>query len=286
MIHNIMNIFFLSFIPQLCAQMHCDLHVIKMIVESAQLLSTCYRWLNGQRPKLKAKKLREELEREDPVTYQDDTWIEKCEQECGMKPYRMSHMKHGSAIWLRQRQSNFIWLANLALELCREKRVRWPDNPAHSTEPLIIWFYNNPPKKELFKDLEIMISPPYLAISDFWNCKVIGESDPYKACIKSYHKYYKAKEQIGVVYYRKHPERKPDWLEKHPCLPEERINIIKKKLKKTDEDIVKDKKKCSYIVHEGNVEKQRQCEKNCTNNTNYCTSHYKIIIKRKEKELK
>lgn len=35
-----MNCFFLSSIPHVCAAMHCDQHVNKMILESAQILST------------------------------------------------------------------------------------------------------------------------------------------------------------------------------------------------------------------------------------------------------
>lgn len=35
-----MNIFYLDKDPKLCAQYHCDKHVVKMILESAQLLCT------------------------------------------------------------------------------------------------------------------------------------------------------------------------------------------------------------------------------------------------------
>ena len=49
---NIMNIFFLSWNPETCAQMHCDKHVVKMILETAQILCTAHRvvdesFLNG-----------------------------------------------------------------------------------------------------------------------------------------------------------------------------------------------------------------------------------------------
>jgi len=42
-----MNIFKLDTTPQLCAQTHCDKHVSKMILESAQMLCTTL-WSNGQ----------------------------------------------------------------------------------------------------------------------------------------------------------------------------------------------------------------------------------------------
>ena len=41
-----MNIFFLSWDPKLCAQEHSDRHVVKMILETAQMLYTAcwYIW--------------------------------------------------------------------------------------------------------------------------------------------------------------------------------------------------------------------------------------------------
>ena len=42
-----MNIFKLDATPELCAQVHCDKHVSKMILESAQMLCTVF-WSNNQ----------------------------------------------------------------------------------------------------------------------------------------------------------------------------------------------------------------------------------------------
>ena len=42
-----MNIFVLDSDPVVSAQMMCDKHVVKMIVESAQMLSTVHRYLDG-----------------------------------------------------------------------------------------------------------------------------------------------------------------------------------------------------------------------------------------------
>ena len=38
-----MNIFHLHKDPEICASYHCDKHVVKMILETAQMLSTAYR---------------------------------------------------------------------------------------------------------------------------------------------------------------------------------------------------------------------------------------------------
>jgi len=42
-----MNIFYLHNDPQVCAAYHCDKHVVKMILEYAQLLSTAHHELDG-----------------------------------------------------------------------------------------------------------------------------------------------------------------------------------------------------------------------------------------------
>ena len=43
-----MNIFYLNKDPKICAEQHCDKHVVKMIVEYAQLLSTAHRVIDGE----------------------------------------------------------------------------------------------------------------------------------------------------------------------------------------------------------------------------------------------
>ena len=43
-----MNIFYLNRDPIECALQHCDKHVVKMIIEYAQLMSTAHRVLDGE----------------------------------------------------------------------------------------------------------------------------------------------------------------------------------------------------------------------------------------------
>ena len=43
-----MNIFYLDNDPVKCAEMHCDKHIVKMIIEYAQLMSTAHRMLDGK----------------------------------------------------------------------------------------------------------------------------------------------------------------------------------------------------------------------------------------------
>ena len=45
-----MNIFYLDRDPKIAAQLACDKHVVKMILESAQMLCTAHRVLDGDEP--------------------------------------------------------------------------------------------------------------------------------------------------------------------------------------------------------------------------------------------
>lgn len=88
-----MNIFYLSSDLKKCAQYHCDKHVVKMILEYAQLLSTACR-------------------------------------ESGLDMgYKTTHKNHPCAIWARSSEDNFIWLADLAWELNKEWQYRY-EHPA------------------------------------------------------------------------------------------------------------------------------------------------------------
>ena len=78
-----MNIFRLHDDPKIAAQMHCDKHVVKMILETAQMLSTAYRVLSS----------------------------EKLADDVGM--YKMAHKNHPSTIWTRPSTENYMWLNRL-----------------------------------------------------------------------------------------------------------------------------------------------------------------------------
>ena len=84
-----MNIFYLHPDPQKCAESHYDKHVVKMILESAQLLSTAHHLLG----------------------------------EAG--PYKLTHQNHPSAIWVRQSKTHYSFLYALMQELGKEYTYRF-----------------------------------------------------------------------------------------------------------------------------------------------------------------
>ena len=101
-----MNIFVLDRDPFKCAQYHCDKHVVKMILESAQILSTTHH------------ELKTSLHENPYITI-----------------YKATHRNHPCTIWTRKCIENYQWLSLLALELCNEYTFRY--GKVHSSETLI-----------------------------------------------------------------------------------------------------------------------------------------------------
>lgn len=115
-----MNIFFLHPNQRKCARWHCDKHVVKMLLETCQLLYTCH-WLI--------------------VGNVDSAPFRKGTQNHG---YKKSHWNHPCAKWVRASASSYKWLSKLGLELLREYEYRYPGK-IHGCAEHIIWLYNNCP---------------------------------------------------------------------------------------------------------------------------------------------
>lgn len=88
-----MNIFYLNHNPEICAQQHCDKHVVKMILEYAQLLSTAHHVLDEY------------------VIYYDI--------------YKPTHINHPSSKWVRASSENYKWLLELWKNLMLEYTHRY-----------------------------------------------------------------------------------------------------------------------------------------------------------------
>lgn len=105
-----MNIFFLHSDPKKCAQYHCDKHVVKMILESAQMLCTAHHCFDSKIPNL----------------------------------YKKTHVNHPSSVWVRESKSHYKWLYNLFVELCEEYKYRY--GKVHKTDAKLRKVLKNPPK--------------------------------------------------------------------------------------------------------------------------------------------
>jgi len=96
-----MNIFVLDLDIPTCARYHADRHVVKMILESAQMLCTV---LN----------------------------------EHGIvAPYRSTHRRHPCTLWAGASLSNWLWLRELALNLNAEYKYRFDRRADHDSAAVI-----------------------------------------------------------------------------------------------------------------------------------------------------
>ena len=109
-----MNIFFLDTDVKKCAEYHVDKHVVKMILETAQLLCGVH---HATRP--------------------------STVQVTDQVPYKLSHKNHPCAIWVRESLSNYLYLCELGLELCNEYTYRY--GKRHKSQEVILWCIVNRP---------------------------------------------------------------------------------------------------------------------------------------------
>lgn len=179
-----MNIFYLDSDVKTCAQAHVDRHVVKMIVEYAQLLSTAHRVLDGTESTMLSKSGR----RQKVWTLDDD-------REANV--YKASHINHPSAKWARHCAMNYTWLMGLWLELLDEYDYRYGKH--HSTCRLIPYLAQLPKKISTMHEF----SPPWRAMPDEF--KVSKSTPDY--CVESYRAYYNgAKRHIFKWKNRQTPE--------------------------------------------------------------------------------
>jgi hypothetical protein len=107
-----MNIFILDTDPVIAAQLQCDKHIVKMPLESAQMLSTAHRILDGtveKRPSKSGKRL---------VNY----WRHPLFDEV---LYKNVHENHPCTTWTMTCADNYRWHYNHWIALCTEYRYRY-----------------------------------------------------------------------------------------------------------------------------------------------------------------
>ena len=158
-----MNIFYLHNDPSECAKLHNDKHVVKMILEYGQLMSTAHRVLDGYSYYAKTANNRN---------------IKRWRLEDDREPvlWKASHVQHPSGIWVRASSSNYLWLKDLWIELLQEYTHRY--EKVHSAERMRKYFICTPtniPRNILFTEPTPAMPEEY---------KVQGDS------IQSYKNYY------------------------------------------------------------------------------------------------
>jgi len=87
-----MNIFYLDKDPRKAAELQYNKHVVKMILETAQMLCTAHHCVNGE-----------------------DADV----------PYKSTHKNHPSTVWARRSANNYEWLYHHFIGLCEEYTKRY-----------------------------------------------------------------------------------------------------------------------------------------------------------------
>ena len=97
-----MNIFVLDTDIKKCAEYHCDQHVIKMILESVQILCAAL-YKHGFQT-----------------------------------PYKPTHQKHPCVLWAEHSYDNFIWLKKLVKTLNEEYKYRFEKTNDHKSIDVLL----------------------------------------------------------------------------------------------------------------------------------------------------
>lgn len=179
-----MNIFILHGSPVLSAQLQCNKHVVKMILETAQLLSTAHRMLDGQlfidsSSGRKAKRWRLADEQLDAVLY------------------KATHANHPSAVWARESAQNYMWLYEHFKALSDEYEFRY--GKVHATWQKLGGLLSTTPKSIP----DVGLTPFKLAMPEQFK-----SSDP----VQSYRDYYISKQVNFKMLWQ--PRDVPDWFKK------------------------------------------------------------------------
>jgi len=98
-----MNIFYIDKDPTKCAEQYCNSHVVKMLLETAQILCSVHHYVGiGRRI-----------------------------------PYKATHINHPCSIWARESLSHYLWLVQLGQALSLEYTHRY--HKTHKSSFVVDW---------------------------------------------------------------------------------------------------------------------------------------------------
>ncbi|KJV56886.1 hypothetical protein OCHUTO_0284 [Orientia chuto str. Dubai] len=113
-----MNIFVLHKDSQIAAEMLCDKHIVKMPLETAQLLCSVFL-----------------------VALSNSNSLVSTTNCDIIVPYKLTHCNHPCSIWARSSRGNFNWLRKHGRALCKEYTYRYKKK--HKSETVIDWCDSN-----------------------------------------------------------------------------------------------------------------------------------------------
>lgn len=176
-----MNIFYIDSNPQKAAEYMVDRHIVKMILESVQLLSTAHRVLDGK-----------EYVGQSKTGRKVKRWLLPDDRETVL--YKATHVSHPSAVWCRASNNNYNWLYAHFLALLDEYTYRY--GKVHKCASLV----------------DALRSPPRNIDVGYLTQVTPAMPDEYKVphnSVESYRNYYRS----GKTHLHKYTKRSPPlWL--------------------------------------------------------------------------
>jgi hypothetical protein len=149
-----MNIFVLDLDPTLCAEYHCDKHLVKMIVEHNQILGSIAYTARG-------------IGRKKDITPEfvnkHFTGFPRKNEDGSTKPYGIGYANHPCTKWAGESVNNYAFLCNLNIAMCKEYTKRY--GKIHAGEAITNWYFDNSPTSLP----KIGFTPPAQAMPD--ECK-------------------------------------------------------------------------------------------------------------------
>jgi len=134
-----MNLFYLHENPITAARLQCDKHVCKMPTESAQMLSTVHRMVDGKMYRAPSKSGRMMIQKWSHPEYDDIL-------------YGAVHMNHPCTAWTRKTVENYMWHYEHFVALCEEYTYRY------GKEHLSYTKLNDILKKKMIRLVHIVLS--------------------------------------------------------------------------------------------------------------------------------
>lgn len=130
-----MNIFVLDRDPLVAARDHCNKHVVKMILESAQMLCAAH-WFHLL--KMNNKQIKDFKRVRDA-----QNWLYENTPKKMQPPWKLSHTRHPCTLWTSETISNYYWHLNLGEALTKQYTERYGKH--HKSEAVLEWLRENIP---------------------------------------------------------------------------------------------------------------------------------------------
>ena len=151
-----MNIFVLDRDPATAASMMCNKHVVKMILESGQMLCTAH-WLACLDGKYGRPLLTDFRRIRDA-----QAWLKDHVPKDQQPPWKMSHVRHPCTRWVGESMSNYCWLLEHMRGLLDEYTKRYKRR--HKSETVYTWLSKNFPSNAY--DLDFPMTPHPLCVPE------------------------------------------------------------------------------------------------------------------------